>query len=381
MESLRDDNGWGAAFNSPADTNPTPPLGENWPGVKSLLGRISEIAVTAGATKPAPALAIGDASGVNYISTLPALRVLEVRNAYPTQAGGLYTPARNTAADGGQTANGLTVTGLAPGTTNYFIVRTFTPAHTGTPGDNLDNLRDNPSDLTSVNSAELAAQAVEAPGLVVTTTSDSSTDTDDQTSLREAIAYANSGNAGANPVITFSNSTANGAVNFHDGTARTISLPTGQLVIGSSVTLTGPGANLLTVRNTAPAGPTSRVFNITAGTVTISGLTISGGNNLYDDATAFTNGGGGGIRNAGTLTVVRCVIAGNTSEYTGTVAGTSAGGAGIFGVGGGAQPDRQHRRGQLSNPRGGRRFVPEWRCRAGLEQHDLWQPVGQSERW
>ncbi|MCB9297737.1 MAG: hypothetical protein H6559_32105 [Lewinellaceae bacterium] len=57
-----------------------------------------------------------------------------------------------------KTAAGLNVTGL-PGGTNYFVVRTFTPAHTGDfTGSNPQlNDRDNPNDLTSVNSEEVSA--------------------------------------------------------------------------------------------------------------------------------------------------------------------------------------------------------------------------------
>ena len=72
--------------------------------------------------------------------------------ASPTP-GGPYTSYGTTESTGGKTASGLTVTGL-PGGTNYFVVRTFTPAHMSDP---IDADRDNPNDLTSVNSAEVSA--------------------------------------------------------------------------------------------------------------------------------------------------------------------------------------------------------------------------------
>ncbi len=72
--------------------------------------------------------------------------------ASPTP-GGPYTSYGTTESTGGKTATGLGVTGL-PGGTNYFVVRTFTPAHMSDP---IDIDRDNPNDLTSVNSSEVSA--------------------------------------------------------------------------------------------------------------------------------------------------------------------------------------------------------------------------------
>ena len=99
-------------------------------------------------------------------------------------------------------------------------------------------------------------------------------------SLRQAILDAN-----ANPgtdVITFS-----------AGVTGTITLTTGQLTISDAVSIMGPGANLLSVQNTAGS---NRVFYIgNTVTATFSGLTISGGSGVD----------GGGIYNYGMLTVSR----------------------------------------------------------------------------
>ena len=66
----------------------------------------------------------------------------------------------------------------------------------------------------------------------------------------------------------------------------TITLTRGQLVVDNSVTISGPGADQLSVNGNAA----SRVFYIASGkTVTISGLTITNGN--------ATGGNGGGIYN------------------------------------------------------------------------------------
>lgn len=80
--------------------------------------------------------------------------------------------------------------------------------------------------------------------------------------------------------------------------------PSATLNINKSLTITGPGANLLTVSGVNNGN--HAVFTITAGSsVTISGLKITGGNNQA--------GSGGGIANAGTLAILNCWITGNTS--------------------------------------------------------------------
>jgi len=106
-------------------------------------------------------------------------------------------------------------------------------------------------------------------------------------SLRAAIFTANN-NSDPTNTITFAPSLA----------GRTITLTTGELAITKSLTISGPGANLLTISG----NNTSRVFDISGGkTVTIAGLTIAHGK-------AAT---GGGIDNAGTLTLTNSTLANN----------------------------------------------------------------------
>src|SRR3954452_2863954 len=59
-----------------------------------------------------------------------------------------------------------------------------------------------------------------------------------------------------------------------------------ELVIDRSVTITGPGADKLTLRHLGPAAPDGGIFSITNGKVAISGLTIK------DDKTLGTPGAG-----------------------------------------------------------------------------------------
>lgn len=160
----------------------------------------------------------------------------------------------------------------------------------------------------------------ESPSLVVTTTGDTTSNIDGQTSLREALAYA--ATLTGSQTITFSNSTVNGAVNFHDGTSRTITLGGTELAITSSVIIAGPGAEVLALSG----GQQSRVLNFEAGVVaTLRGVKVTDGKN-----TARDNGYGGGIFNAGTLRVENCVISGNTTAPT-TLTGSAASyGGGIY---------------------------------------------------
>lgn len=89
----------------------------------------------------------------------------------------------------------------------------------------------------------------------------------------------------------------------------TITLEHGELVVDKDLSIVGPGADVLSI----DAGGASRVFNIDDGsgalaTVSISGLTISGG---------YIAGDGGGVSNAENLTIVASTISGNTSTHSG----------------------------------------------------------------
>ncbi|NER51479.1 MAG: calcium-binding protein, partial [Symploca sp. SIO1A3] len=92
----------------------------------------------------------------------------------------------------------------------------------------------------------------------------------------------------------------------------TINLTSGELLITDDLTISGLGADFLSVD---AGGNFSRVFNIDDGDdgnfldVFIDGLTITGGN-----SGAFA-GGVGGILNAENLTVSNSIISGNDSFY------------------------------------------------------------------
>ena len=85
----------------------------------------------------------------------------------------------------------------------------------------------------------------------------------------------------------------------------TITLASALPDITHNLTITGPGANKLTI----DGGGSYQIFNITAGTVSISGLKLSSG---------ISAGSGAAIsQTAGSLTVTGCEFANNTSSVEG----------------------------------------------------------------
>ncbi len=135
-----------------------------------------------------------------------------------------------------------------------------------------------------------------AATLTVTTTADSGAG-----SLRQAIIDAVAGDT----------------IAFALPNPSTITLTGGELVIAKTLTIQGPGATALTISG----GNVSRVFNITAGTVAIGGLTVTGG--------AADNGGGLFV-GGGALTLTKSTVRNNTANgvgfgYGGGLVATSGG--------------------------------------------------------
>src|SRR5262249_32929510 len=129
------------------------------------------------------------------------------------------------------------VTATANGTIGSYSVTAAANGATGTPTFNLTNS--------------------ETPSLVVTTLSDETSNTDGTTSLREAIAYANS--LGGDETITFASSLFTGGA----GTI-TLNAANGELQLTDTtgaITINGPGANTLAVSG----NNASRVFEIDSG--------------------------------------------------------------------------------------------------------------------
>ena len=182
----------------------------------------------------------------------------------------------------------------------------------------------------------LPATAVRAASIVVNRGDDFSA-ADGQCTLREAISAANTDTA------TGGCAAGSGAdtITFAPGLTGPIKLTTDQLSISGDLTITGPGANALTVqRSDAANTPLFRVFSIASGTVTITGLKITNGNRASN---------GGGIFNSGNLTVAASIISGNigdngggifngtngtlrveSSEISGNTARTTGAGGGLY---------------------------------------------------
>lgn len=148
--------------------------------------------------------------------------------------------------------------------------------------------------------------------LIVNTTADSSpgsdTDNDDQTSLREAIAYANA-NTGAD-TISF------------DATVfsrpQTIALDTALPSLSDDVAFAFPGANLLTLTPVSQGG--FNLLNVAYGVrATFSGLTIANGQTGISNAGTVTvtnctlSSNGTGIDNQGTINLTNCTLSGNST--------------------------------------------------------------------
>jgi hypothetical protein len=113
-------------------------------------------------------------------------------------------------------------------------------------------------------------------------------------------------------------------------TSQKITLTQGPLALTdlADMTISGPGANLLTVSG----GGKSGVFDIKGGSVALSGVTVSGGQG---------SNGGGVYHYGGALSLTGCTISGNSASYGGglfnhgtlsvtncTVTGNSTGGGG-----------------------------------------------------
>ncbi len=116
---------------------------------------------------------------------------------------------------------------------------------------------------------------------------------------------------------------------FPSSANTTIPLSQGELQISASMDIQGPGANTVTVSGTDGKGGASRVFDITNNTsaVTISGLTITGGN-ANVGYTPIAGNQGGDIFNGGNLTLQNDVVSNGFS--IGNVGGPVGRGGAIF---------------------------------------------------
>ncbi|MBR2692574.1 MAG: hypothetical protein IKE69_00025, partial [Thermoguttaceae bacterium] len=140
---------------------------------------------------------------------------------------------------------------------------------------------------------------VEPQSLVVTTLDDVVDRHDEQTSLREAIAYAETFDV---PV----------AVTFADGLEGVIELADGPVQIDSASQITVDGGNRITV----DAGGNARGFEIVSGAVILTNISIANGYHERE---------GGAIANSGELTMINVVVSDSYSGKQGSAVYTAPG--------------------------------------------------------
>lgn len=169
-----------------------------------------------------------------------------------------------------------------------------------------------PFDIATVNNASVGGNgadigAVEMQAIIVSSANDSGANT-----LRSAITQANSNGTGLDDIL-FDPAAL--------GAATSIALSSALPNIASALTISGPGANLFTIRR-GPSTPPFRVFTINEGLagVAISGLTVLNGD-VVD-----VGGFGGGISSASPLTLARVYVRNNEAVLGGGVALTLGGG-------------------------------------------------------
>lgn len=153
--------------------------------------------------------------------------------------------------------------------------------------------------------ARTSLQSLAGNTITVNSVADVTNGTDGLCTLREAIAAANTDTASGLAMGECVAGSGEDIISFT--TSGTITLLTALPDLSTSISINGPGANLLTVqRSTATGTPNFRIFNVSSSiTATISGLTISGGR---------SNLSGAGVSNGGTLTLARVTITNNTAE-------------------------------------------------------------------
>ena len=204
---------------------------------------------------------------------------------------------------------------LAPNGSDVFTIVGHVPAGTagGTTYTNTVLVSSSTFDPTGKNNNSTVSTTVVTclTNPVVTTNADSGPG-----SLRQAIQDACPGST-----ITFDMSQV----------VSPIVLTSVELLIDKDLTISGPGANVLTVqRTTGPKAPAFRIFNVVVPTgdgfeivATISGLTIANG----QVQGKFPSSAGGGISNSGpaTLNVAGCTLNNNSADFGGGIFNSSSG--------------------------------------------------------
>ncbi|MCB2079363.1 MAG: tandem-95 repeat protein [Novosphingobium sp.] len=196
----------------------------------------------------------------------------------------------------------------------------------------VPGVANNAGNRVDLGAYELQATVFETPSLVVTITGDTIDPFDGETSLREAIIFANDTTANGGTGDADNDGNANDTITFANGvgeafeTGGTIYLSSlTELQVTSSITIEGDidgdGAPDVTVNANSAMGETdaaSQVFYFLSGTSQIIGLTITGAKTTYAGAGILANGA------TVNLTVTDSVVTGN--ETTGNGGGINVSG-------------------------------------------------------
>ena len=174
---------------------------------------------------------------------------------------------------------------------------------------NATGINGNQADNSTIDSG--AAYIFYTPPIVVTTLADEQ-NTNGQCSLREALINANNNNQSGSTDCA----AGIGVDTISFSVTGTINLSSALPDIAESLTIKGPGANLLTVRR--DTGGDYRIFNIPNGglSIAISGLTISNGK-------ASVGNFGGGISSLSNLALTNCALVNNEAAGFGSGGGVS----------------------------------------------------------
>jgi hypothetical protein len=196
----------------------------------------------------------------------------------------------------GITTSSTTV--IADGQGRFGVLGTHTYVDAGTYTFSVQVTDNSGASATATSTATVTAHAnTDAPSPVLKTHRYGVDQFDDLTSLREAVAYANS-HPGPD-TITFDPAA-------FGKERRTIKLSGGPLVLTNPATTTivGPGANRLTLSG----GGKSRVFDIEGGSLALKGMTITSGR---------AENGGGILNDGGRLSLTDVILRDNSARALG----------------------------------------------------------------
>jgi CSLREA domain-containing protein len=209
-------------------------------------------------------------TNAGVLSTTPTTvgQSYDVRWSVAVNSPGIGTPTGNvTVSDGTDSCSANITAGQCNLTSTTAGLKTITVTYSGDTNFNGDS-------ETTTHQVDCSSSRI------VTNTNDNGAG-----SLRQAVADVCAGGT-----ITFSS---------FFNTARTITLTSGDILIEKSLTITGTGANLLTISG----NNASRIFRfINVPSAAISGMTITHGN---------TDNGGGIFSFGSNLSITNCVVSGN----------------------------------------------------------------------